>query len=393
MDWGSGQRYLETLSLAPEAVHLDSLNAGAPVLDTHNLYSSGDVLGHVADGSAVLSPTEGRCRTVWDLSDEKAAKIYRKAKAGHIRGVSVGYEVHRYDVVSAGEGRIEQRIAVDWTPREVSICPVGADPGAGVRRGGPTAPCSLSYRTQSTGTPTMELPKLKLGKRDMAAAGELAASITAMLKSATLKSDSDFELMGWKLAALSMGGTPTPADPPAEEVAVVGEMAADNAAIAEAARKATGLRSKEEIVEKLLSMSVRSERVSTMSAEMQARKTKEREARVRQAKIDGFFTPAKEKDVLDWFRDGTIAESRQDQWLDQELGRSEKQINTDNAEPPAPRVAATTHKQTPEDVMGQPLFQEYCRKQKYDDKESKLFAQSWVNVNGNRAFEMPSKLL
>ncbi|WP_366780341.1 prohead protease/major capsid protein fusion protein [Thalassospira sp.] len=58
--------------------------------------------------------------------------IWRDIEAGHIRAVSIGYQVHRYEV-SKPEGGRELWRAVDWTPFEISAVPVGADPAAGFR--------------------------------------------------------------------------------------------------------------------------------------------------------------------------------------------------------------------------------------------------------------------
>src|SRR5574341_778221 len=47
MDWWTGKRYLEKLSLRPEHIRLDRLHAGAPLLDAHSAWSISDQIGVV----------------------------------------------------------------------------------------------------------------------------------------------------------------------------------------------------------------------------------------------------------------------------------------------------------------------------------------------------------
>ncbi len=71
--------------------------------------------------------------------------IWRDIQAGHIRAVSIGYQVHRFDV-SKPEAARELWRAVDWTPFELSAVPVGADPAAGFRARSPLHDCVLHRR-------------------------------------------------------------------------------------------------------------------------------------------------------------------------------------------------------------------------------------------------------
>ncbi len=71
--------------------------------------------------------------------------IWRDIQAGHIRAVSIGYQVHRFEV-SKPEAARELWRAVDWTPFEVSAVAVGADPAAGFRAQHPLHDCVLHRR-------------------------------------------------------------------------------------------------------------------------------------------------------------------------------------------------------------------------------------------------------
>src|SRR6266545_4120452 len=62
MDWWTGKRYIEKLSLKPGHVRLERLNAGSPLLDTHGAYSIADQIGVVVSGSAKVDGKEGRAR-------------------------------------------------------------------------------------------------------------------------------------------------------------------------------------------------------------------------------------------------------------------------------------------------------------------------------------------
>jgi hypothetical protein len=126
-----GDAYDEELSLDPAHVRLERLNAGAPFLRVHELTELDAVIGSVAPNSARIENGRG-VATVRLSEREDVEAIWRDIQAGHIRAVSIGYQVHRYEV-SKPEGGRELWRAVDWTPFEISAVPVGADPAAGFR--------------------------------------------------------------------------------------------------------------------------------------------------------------------------------------------------------------------------------------------------------------------
>jgi HK97 family phage prohead protease len=101
---------------------------GAPVLDSHKRGALGDVLGSVI--AAKTLGNEGRA-TIQISKRRKASAIVDDIKAGHIRGVSVGYRVMEWKDSTEGGKRV--RTATKWSPAELSIVAVGADPGATIR--------------------------------------------------------------------------------------------------------------------------------------------------------------------------------------------------------------------------------------------------------------------
>src|SRR5690606_28666753 len=139
-----GDTYDEELSLDPAHVRLDRLNAGAPFLKVHELRELDAVIGSVVPGSARIE--NGRGVALVRLSERAEVEpIWRDIQAGHIRAVSIGYQVHRFEV-SKPEGGRELWRAVDWTPFEVSAVAVGADPAAGFRHQSPLHDCVLHRR-------------------------------------------------------------------------------------------------------------------------------------------------------------------------------------------------------------------------------------------------------
>ena len=139
-----GESYDEELSLDPAHVRLDRLNAGAPFLKVHELDTLDAVIGSVVPGSARIE--NGRGIALVRISERADVEpIWRDIQAGHIRGVSIGYQVHRFEV-SKPEAARELWRAVDWTPFEVSAVAVGADPAAGFRAQHPLHDCVLHRR-------------------------------------------------------------------------------------------------------------------------------------------------------------------------------------------------------------------------------------------------------
>ena len=146
-----GEPFDEELSMDPASVRLERLNAGGPVLKVHDTSSLESVIGSVIPGSARVENGRGIARV--RFSDrEDVAPIWSDISSGHIRAVSIGYQVHRYDVTRSPNGPEVWR-AVDWTPFEISAVPVGADPAAGFRTIDPLAPCLVTREAPLTQDP------------------------------------------------------------------------------------------------------------------------------------------------------------------------------------------------------------------------------------------------
>lgn len=124
-------RYYEQLSMEPNAVRLERLNGGAPLLNSHNAYNLDHVLGVVE--RAWLEDGVGKATVRFAKDDEEADKVWRKVQDGIIRNVSVGYSINKFEQVEGGDDKIPVYRATDWEPMEISLVPIGADASAGVR--------------------------------------------------------------------------------------------------------------------------------------------------------------------------------------------------------------------------------------------------------------------
>jgi hypothetical protein len=134
-----GEPFDEELSMDPAQVHLERLNAGAPLLKVHDRFALEAVIGSVVPGTARIENGRGVARVRFS-EREDVAPIWSDIRSGHLRAVSVGYQVQRYEITRPANGPELWR-AVDWTPFEISAVPVGADPAAGFRSVDRLMPC------------------------------------------------------------------------------------------------------------------------------------------------------------------------------------------------------------------------------------------------------------
>jgi len=128
--WG----VMEILDHAPNAADLSRLNTIGVVLFNHDVNT---VIGKIT--RAWVENNRGCVDIEFDTDDE-AERIYQKVKSGTLKAVSVGYKYDSIEEVKAGSKSADGRfdgpciIARKWTPLEVSIVSVPADPTVGVSR-------------------------------------------------------------------------------------------------------------------------------------------------------------------------------------------------------------------------------------------------------------------
>lgn len=129
--WLRGE-YMLTLSTEKGAVRLKSLNSGtAPVLETHSDWSTRDVLGVVEKGW--LEDGSGKATLRFLQNDEDADRVWNKVQQKVVRNVSMGVRIHRMKETSGTEDKVKSYLATDWEPFEISVVPIGADPGAHIQ--------------------------------------------------------------------------------------------------------------------------------------------------------------------------------------------------------------------------------------------------------------------
>lgn len=155
-DYRRGERYLETLSLDPKHVRLTRLNAGAPLLDTHDSYGGvRSMLGAVVAGSASIAGAKDARATVRFSKRADVDGVWQDVRDGIISQVSVGYRVHKFEETRKDATTLPVRTAVDWEPYEISLVPMAADAGAKVRADENTGHACLLVRSAETGDSTM----------------------------------------------------------------------------------------------------------------------------------------------------------------------------------------------------------------------------------------------
>lgn len=150
-DWMEGP-YLEELSLDAKAIRMDRLNSGAPLLANHDARSLDAVIGVVE--KAWIDGNQGRA-TVRFSDREDVQPIISDVRAGILRNISVGYQVHEYEIEKPTErGGMPTYRATDWEPMELSIVTIPADSSAQIRGSQELHSVSLTIRGNSMSEPS-----------------------------------------------------------------------------------------------------------------------------------------------------------------------------------------------------------------------------------------------
>lgn len=130
------QRYwgAEVLDHSEGAVDLTRINEIGCLLFNHNRDA---VIGKIA--KAWIEGGRGMAEVEFD-SDEESERIFQKVANGTLKGVSIGYQIESWEEVAQGKQSADGKaigpaaIARKWTPYEISIVSVPADPTVGVGR-------------------------------------------------------------------------------------------------------------------------------------------------------------------------------------------------------------------------------------------------------------------
>lgn len=134
--WGD----VEVLLHEPGAVDLSRFGDVGTLLFSHgNDPNYGRVpIGRVL--RAWLDETDRVCRAEieFDEEDESCKRLKSKLDQGMLNGVSVGYSVRAWTRLEPGQRSVDGRftgpmyLAAQWTPHEISLEPVPADPTVGL---------------------------------------------------------------------------------------------------------------------------------------------------------------------------------------------------------------------------------------------------------------------
>lgn len=214
-----GEPFDEELSMDSANVRLERLNGGAPLLKVHDLGTLESIIGSVVPGTARIENGRGLARVRLSERDD-INSIWDDIRSGHIRAVSIGYQVHRYEITRPDNGPELWR-AVDWTPFEISAVPVGADPAAGFRSVDRLMPCVvtrddavLSRRT------TMNDQEITTAVSEPTAAGDApAASAEAAALPGVLDDQAERTEQRPRRSQRAAKPTPVPVDAAAPETA------------------------------------------------------------------------------------------------------------------------------------------------------------------------------
>lgn len=118
----------EILSHAEGACDLSRLQEIGTVLFSHD---PEEPIGRI--DKVWIEGRRGKALISFD-DDEKSQRICNKVKRGSLRGVSVGYQVHEWNVEEGQGGQPDTFTATKWTPYEISIVSIPADTTVGVGR-------------------------------------------------------------------------------------------------------------------------------------------------------------------------------------------------------------------------------------------------------------------
>lgn len=134
--WGDSGRelYDETLLISPASINMERLAAGAPVVDSHSLYSTRSQVAVVDRAWVEGGKALARLRFPSAGIDEAADRMWGLVSEGIIRNVSVGYSQDEVKIERPERiGDVGKWVVTRWTPFEISFVTIPADPGAQVR--------------------------------------------------------------------------------------------------------------------------------------------------------------------------------------------------------------------------------------------------------------------
>ncbi len=117
------------LSMKGSSMRTDRLDSGAPLLVDHD---TRDVVG-VVEGYSIGMDGIARASVRFGES-VRANEVFNDVQGGIRQNVSVGFIVHKMDLIKEEKGSVPAYRSSDWEPYEISIVAVPADISVGVGR-------------------------------------------------------------------------------------------------------------------------------------------------------------------------------------------------------------------------------------------------------------------
>lgn len=127
-NWDS--TYWEVLEISEDAMRMDRLQNGAPLLNDHFNFGVENVIGVVE-----RAWIEGKeAKALVRFSDrEEVQPIIQDVENGILKNISVGYRVHVFEKHNTPNDERPTYRATDWEAHEISLVPIPADPNSQVR--------------------------------------------------------------------------------------------------------------------------------------------------------------------------------------------------------------------------------------------------------------------
>lgn len=125
-DWWTNETY--DLSFDMNGADLSVLNSGsAPVLNGHEQEEAEDVIGVIQSAG---KDKRGYVASLRFSNREDVAGIRQDIADGILCNVSMGVAIDALELASKPAEKRKHYLATKWKPFEVSVVPIGADPGA-----------------------------------------------------------------------------------------------------------------------------------------------------------------------------------------------------------------------------------------------------------------------
>lgn len=146
--------YDEMLVCEASAVRMDRANQGLPLLDCHNSYSVHSQVGRTV--KVWINESRQLCARVRFSSRPEVAGLFQDVVDGIVKGISVGYEIYKFEREDRPNGARPIYRATDWMPIEISLAPVPADIDSGIRTGQRQHPVEIINKRITNTTTNMK---------------------------------------------------------------------------------------------------------------------------------------------------------------------------------------------------------------------------------------------